>query len=85
MADQNYTVERCVPGAGRDEMLAYDADLDAEYEDPDFEERDYRPIRFRRDSRRGCLGGLMYGVFVISLSIVAGLCGLDVRPRTSWP
>ena len=77
MADQNYNwkKEQDDQGLARDEMLAYDADLDAEYEDPDFEERDYRPIRFRRDSRRGCLGGLMYGVFVISLSIVLACVG----------
>ena len=37
-------------------------------EDNQLEERDYRPIRFRRDSRTGCLGGLMYAVFVISVS-----------------
>ena len=34
------------------------------------EERDYMPIRFRRDGRLGCLGGLMYAAFVICLSIV---------------
>ena len=33
-------------------------------------ERDYMPIRFRRDSRLGCLGGLMYATFVISLSVI---------------
>ena len=34
------------------------------------EERDYRPVRFRRDGRLGCLGGLMYATFVICLIIV---------------
>ncbi len=38
--------------------------------DPWEEERNYRPIRTRRDGRIGCLGGLMYAVFIISLSIV---------------
>jgi len=38
--------------------------------DPWEEERNYRPIRARRDGRIGCLGGLMYAVFVISASIV---------------
>ena len=55
---------------GRDEVLASDADLDAELMDPDFEERKYRPIRRRRDGRLGCMGGVMYGVFIISLSII---------------
>ena len=38
--------------------------------DPWEAERDYRPIRTRRDGRIGCLGGLMYAMFIISLSIV---------------
>lgn len=38
--------------------------------DPWEEERNYRPIRTRRDGRIGCLGGLMYATFIISLSIV---------------
>ena len=38
--------------------------------DPWEEEREYRPIRTRRDSRIGCLGGLMYATFIICLSIV---------------
>ena len=43
-------------------------------EDEQLEERDYRPIRFRRDSRTGCLGGLMYAVFVICISVILA-CG----------
>ena len=39
------------------------------------EERDYRPIRFRRDSRTGCLGGLMYATFVICISIILACAG----------
>ena len=38
--------------------------------DPWEAERSYRPIRTRRDGRIGCLGGLMYAMFIISLSIV---------------
>ncbi|MBQ7737255.1 MAG: endolytic transglycosylase MltG [Oscillospiraceae bacterium] len=38
--------------------------------DPWEQERDYRPIRTRRDGRIGCLGGLMYATFILSLSIV---------------
>lgn len=37
-------------------------------EEPD--ERDYRPIRKSRDMRIGCLGGLMYFVFVLSVSVI---------------
>ena len=48
-------------------------------EDPEddyqLEERDYRPIRFRRDSRTGCLGGLMYATFVICISVILACAG----------
>jgi len=37
--------------------------------DPREEERNYRPIRPRRDGRLGCLGGIMYAVFIICASI----------------
>ena len=33
-------------------------------------ERDYRPVRQSHEYRSGCLGGLMYLVFVLCLSIV---------------
>ena len=39
-------------------------------DDYQLEERDYRPIRFRRDGRTGCLGGLMYAAFVICVSVI---------------
>ena len=39
------------------------------------EERDYRPIRFRRDGRTGCLGGLMYAAFVICVSVILACAG----------
>lgn len=42
-------------------------ELDEELNDS---ERDYRPIRTRRDGRFGCLGGMMYAVFIISVSII---------------
>lgn len=45
----------------------------AEEAEPD--ERDYRPIRRRRDNRIGCMGGIMYFVFVVSLSIILACLG----------
>ena len=33
------------------------------------------PIRPRRDGKTGCLGGLMYFVFVISLSVILACVG----------
>ena len=43
--------------------------------DPREAERAYMPIRSRRDGKTGCLGGLMYFVFVISLSIILACVG----------
>ncbi|MCL1829693.1 MAG: endolytic transglycosylase MltG [Oscillospiraceae bacterium] len=50
-----------------------DEDEDDEYEE--YEERDFRPVRLRRDGKTGCLGGLMYAVFVISISIILACMG----------
>ena len=33
-------------------------------------ERDYRPIRQGRESRTGCVGGLMYFVFIVCVSVI---------------
>ena len=33
-------------------------------------ERDYRPVRQSHEYRSGCLGGLMYAVFLICVSVV---------------
>lgn len=49
-------------------------DGDDPEDDYELEERDYRPIRFRRDSRTGILGGLMYFTFVLCLSVIIA-CG----------
>ena len=38
--------------------------------DIELEERDYRPIRGSRTGRLGCLGGIMYAVFIISVSVI---------------
>ncbi len=53
-----------VPEEGEEPASPSEPEEDAE------EKRDYMPIRFRRDGRLGCLGGLMYATFVICLSIV---------------
>jgi len=41
----------------------------------ELDERDYRPIRKGREMRIGCLGGLMYFVFVVSVSIILACLG----------
>ncbi|NLV87042.1 MAG: endolytic transglycosylase MltG [Clostridiales bacterium] len=40
-----------------------------------YEARDYKPIRARRDGKTGCLGGLMYFIFVVSMSIILACLG----------
>lgn len=39
------------------------------------EEREFRPVRRRRDAKIGCVGGLMYFVFVISVSVILACVG----------
>lgn len=38
-------------------------------------ERDFRPVRQRRDGKSGCFGGMLYFVFVVSLSILLACLG----------
>ncbi|MGI6028817.1 MAG: endolytic transglycosylase MltG [Candidatus Heteroscillospira sp.] len=57
----------------RKESAKPQPEYDEDDEDDGFDyenERDYMPIKPRRDGRIGCLGGLMYAVFVISVSII---------------
>jgi UPF0755 protein len=68
-----------------DEMLVYDSELDeVDYTDAEDmpELRDYLPVRFARHGRSGVGGGILYGLFVISVSIVlacfAWMCASDV-------
>ena len=56
---------------GRRAFIADDEYLDLlEAEEMELEMRDYQPVRFRRAGKTGLLGGLMYAVFVISVSII---------------
>ncbi|MEG0876654.1 MAG: endolytic transglycosylase MltG, partial [Oscillospiraceae bacterium] len=34
------------------------------------EERDYKPVRSGRNGKTGCMGGVMYFVFIISISVI---------------
>ena len=43
--------------------------------EPELEERDYLPIRRSRTGKLGVLGGLMYFVFVVSLSVILACAG----------
>ena len=43
---------------------------DEYYDEDELTERDYRPVRRGREYRSGCLGGVMYFVFIICVSII---------------
>ena len=58
---------------GEDSQSEYDPM--AFYEDDELEERDYRPIRFSRAGRIGCLGGIMYAAFIICISVALACFG----------
>ncbi len=45
-------------------------DMDVEDDSDELTERDFKPIRRRRDGKVGCLGGIMYFVFCVSLSVL---------------
>ena len=86
---QDLPAVRESPLVGRDlrpgQMLVYDSELDeVDYTDPDDvpEVRDYLPVRFRRYGRSGLGGGILYALFVISVSIIlacfAWMCAVDV-------
>lgn len=54
-----------------DKLLTNDAAAKrANINEKDLTERDYRPVRQSREYRSGCLGGLMYFVFVVCVSVV---------------
>ena len=46
------------------------ADEDEVYGEEELTERDFRPVRRSREYRSGCLGGLMYFVFIACISII---------------
>lgn len=93
---QDLPTVRESPMVGRDlrpgQMLVYDSELDeVDYTDPDDlpELRDYLPVRFRRYGRSGLGGGLLYALFVISVSIIlacfAWMCAVDVLALNKEP
>lgn len=82
MADTNYNNEfprKQAPGAKEPHSEArFSAGAEAYSPDENYvqyEKRDFDPIRTRRDGKTGCLGGLMYFIFVISVSIILACLG----------
>ncbi|MBR5490880.1 MAG: endolytic transglycosylase MltG, partial [Oscillospiraceae bacterium] len=62
-------------GSEEDENACEYDDSTIFYNDEDLEERDYRPIRFSRTGRSGCLGGIMYAAFIICISVALAVFG----------
>ncbi len=65
--DARNPVDRLFLDKSGDEASNYTGDEESE--------RDYRPIRQSHEYRSGCLGGLMYFVFVLCLSVVLACLG----------
>lgn len=58
------------------ELAEYEEEFDDLYDEQrETEIRDYHPIRFRRDGRTGLMGGIMYAVFIISVSAILACVG----------
>ncbi len=60
-------VDRLLLNKSGEEAANYTGDSESE--------RDYRPIRQSHEYRSGCLGGLMYFLFIICLSVVLACLG----------
>ena len=56
-------------------LLKKNRDQAANYTGDEESERDYRPIRQSHEYRSGCLGGVMYFLFIICLSLVLACLG----------
>ena len=56
-------------------LLDQDGSENANYTGDEESERDYRPIRQSHEYRSGCLGGVMYFVFILCLSVVLACLG----------
>lgn len=67
----NASARRAKPIKSVDKLLLNDEhDARANYTGDEPSERDYRPIRQNREYRSGCLGGLMFFVFILCVSVV---------------
>ena len=66
-ADAKNPVDRLLLDHGGSENANYTGDEESE--------RDYRPIRQSHEYRSGCLGGVMYFVFILCVSVVLACIG----------
>jgi len=56
-------------------LLDHDGSENVNYTGDEESERDYRPIRQSHEYRSGCLGGLMYFVFILCLGVLLACLG----------
>ncbi len=63
--------QRTTPLKAMDKLLIDSTGEEARnYTGDEESERDYRPVRQSHESRSGCLGGLMYFVFIVCVSVI---------------
>ena len=56
--------------AAKDKSAEKPSGDEAEFSEEELTERDFRPVRRSREYRSGCLGGVMYFVFIACVSII---------------
>ncbi len=61
---------RAASEAAKEKTGSQPAADEADFTDEDLTERDFRPVRRSREYRSGCLGGMMYFVFIACVSII---------------
>ena len=61
---------RAASEAAKEKTGSQPAADEAVFTDEDLTERDFRPVRRSREYRSGCLGGMMYFVFIACVSII---------------
>ena len=68
MAEEKYTFQSF---SKKEESKNVSEQVDQDFTDyQEDSERDYRPIRQNRQGRTGCMGGIMYFLFVVSISVI---------------
>ena len=75
--------------AGKDKSAEKPSGDESEFSEEELTERDFRPVRRSREYRSGCLGGVMYFVFIVCVSIilacVAWMSAADVLALNKEP
>ena len=74
MANNNYKFNSFVADNKNDNIIdsidGYDTEDQDLYNEINEEDKDYKPVRKNRKGKTGCLGGIMYFLFVLSISVI---------------